>query len=193
MVGSVQINSGQRFGNLTVNSVSSVAEKKCKYASCTCDCGKSVQVRTQDLLRSKTKSCGCFSKERRRLFLIQSHEDRMLELYKYHAARNKREFTLDEEYAKFLFKQPCTYCGSLPFRNTRSMKPLQIPTNGIDRIDNKLGYIPGNVVTACTVCNMMKHKLGVQEFLEQSARIAKHNSWWSKVKRYLRANLWCSI
>ena len=31
--------------------------------------------------------------------------------------------------------------------------------NGIDRIDNKLGYIKGNMTPCCKICNHAKHDL----------------------------------
>ena len=53
----------QRFGRLT-------ALYKCDYKLnnhypwfCQCDCGNTKVVRTQDLIRGKTTSCGCYQKE----------------------------------------------------------------------------------------------------------------------------------
>lgn len=53
----------QKFGKLT-------ALYKCNYKKgnkypwhCICECGKEVDVRTQDLIAGKTKSCGCLQKE----------------------------------------------------------------------------------------------------------------------------------
>ena len=54
----------QRFGRL-------IAKNKCNYKKgnkypwhCICDCGNEVDVRTQDLTRGKTQSCGCLRKEK---------------------------------------------------------------------------------------------------------------------------------
>lgn len=54
----------QRFGRL-------VAKYKCNYKKgnkypwhCICDCGNEVDVRTQDLTRGKTQSCGCLQREK---------------------------------------------------------------------------------------------------------------------------------
>jgi hypothetical protein len=36
--------------------------------------------------------------------------------------------------------------------------------NGIDRIDSKLGYVEGNVVSCCKICNSAKGDLTLAEF-----------------------------
>lgn len=182
---------GQRFGNLTVNSVSTTVRSKSSYIPCKCDCGKQLLVRCRDLDTKHTRSCGCYKAAKNKLLQFQTSEDRLLALYKKHAKRRSREFTLPDEEAVRMFKLPCGYCGAPPDKNSLR-SGLKIAANGIDRLDNKLGYIPGNVITACTTCNMMKHKMGVKEFLAQVSRIANRESRYRRLINYLR-NLWCSI
>lgn len=47
-----------------------------------------------------------------------------------------------------------------------------IRCHGIDRIDSGQGYIQGNVVTCCAVCNQMKSDLDVSIFLDQIGMIS---------------------
>ncbi len=63
-----------------------------------------------------------------------------------------------------LFNQPCDYCGD------------QDALNGVDRIDNSQGYIPGNVVPCCSVCNTMKKKMTKDEFLLGVNKITLHQA-----------------
>lgn len=51
---------GQRFGKLIVNSYEGLIRNK-PHWNCTCDCGKQVVVRGDQLKSGKTKSCGCFN------------------------------------------------------------------------------------------------------------------------------------
>lgn len=37
--------------------------------------------------------------------------------------------------------------------------------NGLDRVDNSIGYIESNVVPCCYICNKMKGELPVEDFL----------------------------
>ncbi len=58
---------GQRFGRLTVTSKSYRVpvgiQTKTKYI-CTCDCGAVLHVLASSLIQGKTKSCGCYQKQR---------------------------------------------------------------------------------------------------------------------------------
>lgn len=58
-------------------------------------------------------------------------------------SRKKGWFLLFEEYAALIAK-PCHYCGE----DTSQAKGC-----GLDRLDNSKGYILGNVVSCCAICN----------------------------------------
>lgn len=44
--------------------------------------------------------------------------------------------------------------------------------NGLDRVDNKVGYTLDNVVPACKICNHAKVDMSYDEFMEWVARVA---------------------
>jgi 5-methylcytosine-specific restriction endonuclease McrA len=56
-----------------------------------------------------------------------------------------------------LIASNCVYCGKYP-RNTVRYKNFTFLYQGIDRMDNRLGYVPGNVVACCAECNSIKGK-----------------------------------
>jgi hypothetical protein len=72
-----------------------------------------------------------------------------------------------------LSERSCSYCGGSPLLRdyTRSGN---IHANGIDRVDSKLGYIEGNLVPACGICNRMKTGMTADEFKQHAAKIASH-------------------
>lgn len=84
-------------------------------------------------------------------------------LYTYSIAAKRKgiafELTLEDVLILF-WEKPCHYCG----------EPLR--TAGIDRIDNKLGYTIENTVPCCKVCNMMKNKHNLKDFLTKCDKIA---------------------
>jgi hypothetical protein len=43
--------------------------------------------------------------------------------------------------------------------------------NGIDRVDNSIGYEMGNVVTCCVVCNLMKRCHSHSDFISHCRAI----------------------
>lgn len=81
--------------------------------------------------------------------------------YKSRAKENGREFKLSREEFIQLFISNCHYCGS---ENAR----------GIDRIDSDKGYIEGNVLPCCSICNFMKKNHPYDLFISQVIKIAKN-------------------
>lgn len=71
------------------------------------------------------------------------------------AKNNGHEFALTfEEYKSLLLQPHCYYTDVLMSRNTGE---LQIDTDmTLDRVDNHLGYVDGNVVACCYAANQLK-------------------------------------
>jgi hypothetical protein len=81
--------------------------------------------------------------------------------YKSTAKRRSIDFNLTfEEFCTF-WQKSCVYCGS------------EIETIGLDRKDNNIGYIMGNVVPCCEICNIMKRNHTHTEFLNHIEKIYK--------------------
>lgn len=79
--------------------------------------------------------------------------------YKTNAKKRGLEFDVSRELFVSLIGKPCVYCGE--------------EARGVDRINNSLGYIPTNIQPCCSICNHMKHTLGVREFINHCRKIAK--------------------
>lgn len=73
--------------------------------------------------------------------------------YRTSAKTRGYEFSLTKEDLTGLIFSSCFYCNSEPN-----------PVNGIDRIDNTLGYVLGNSVPCCTICNKAKGVMTLKEF-----------------------------
>lgn len=71
------------------------------------------------------------------------------------------------DFEKVIFSK-CKYCGCAPSKRTRTGGLLR---NGIDRMNNKLGYTVANSAPCCSACNRMKFKMSVREFLSQIKKI----------------------
>lgn len=84
--------------------------------------------------------------------------------YRSYKERQKEKFNSDiqmsiDEVTKIII-EPCFYCGG-----------MDVPVNGLDRVDNTKGYENGNVVSCCKKCNTMKLDLTVDEFKEKIIKI----------------------
>ena len=100
-----------------------------------------------------------------------------LHVYKKAATQGKRIFNISKKEFKHIVTKPCAYCGQMPveYRVKRNDGNLSTPffCNGIDRINNHIGYIKENCTPCCKVCNLMKHVLNYKEFINQCETISK--------------------
>jgi hypothetical protein len=101
----------------------------------------------------------------------------LLDNYARNAKIRNKEFLLNESQFKNLTSQNCHYCNSQPVLIRRSGKKNakshwgDYYFNGLDRIDNKIGYIESNVVPCCIICNRAKKDMKYQDFISWINRI----------------------
>ncbi len=84
--------------------------------------------------------------------------------YQKGAESRGRKFELSFEDYLSLSSSPCHYCGEKP-----------LTQNGIDRVDNTVGYNKENCVACCSLCNKMKHTYSVECFIQHCKKIAQLN------------------
>jgi hypothetical protein len=81
--------------------------------------------------------------------------------YKKGAKRRGYAFDLSCEVFSVLLESPCKYCGVSP-------------ADGVDRIENNEGYVPGNCAPCCWWCNRSKGIETEDEFIEQCTRVVEY-------------------
>ena len=142
---------------------------------CQCDCGETRNIRGADLRNGHRISCGCI----RRLKHGEAAFNSLLRNMKRGAQNRNYIWMLSNERVRELTKQDCFYCG---------IEPQQIIShpdyfgsykyNGIDRIDNALGYVPFNVVSCCGICNRAKDIQTYEEFIGHCKAIVDQSAGW---------------
>ncbi len=165
---------GQRFGRLTI--VSENKDPACqktkgkhRYWNCKCDCGKEKISYTSILTAEKTASCGCLRKEikntwSRREWGLSSLK-RLIGSYHANAKHKNLKMSLTKEDFIKLFNGKCVYCNSEPYKKTNYPRLYGFYIyNGIDRVDNSLGYVPENCVSCCSICNHCKSNFSFDKF-----------------------------
>jgi len=95
--------------------------------------------------------------------------------YKRNAKYRGYEFALTHDQFIDLIQRPCTYCGCKPntvshFRGING----QCRYNGIDRIDNNMGYIIDNCETCCVICNKAKRVMAKSDFINWIDTVYNH-------------------
>ena len=182
---------GQRFGKLIA--ISSITKKhpkrKYTYWLCKCDCGKECEIVVHSLCARHTTSCGCIA-HNRSVDPTDSSWYQLIYSYKKGARLRKIEFCLTDSDVKNICLQNCFYCGVKPLqiksryldtrgnikkgynnRDQEYMKRSALMYNGIDRVNNDLGYTKTNCVACCSVCNEMKMDRTKDEWFAQMRRI----------------------
>lgn len=80
---------------------------------------------------------------------------------------------INPEQFSLLIASNCHYCGTPPTNVTKIRGPSQVRYNGIDRIDNSKPYSIENLAPRCKLCNSMKSRLSLNEFILHVRKIAK--------------------
>lgn len=101
------------------------------------------------------------------------------DFYVCRAARDGYDFDLTFEELEKLVKKKCYFCNC-DQTIINGVKRL----NGIDRLDNNLGYLKDNIVACCRVCNMMKNTLNEATFILMCSHIANYSGFVKEVSIY---------
>lgn len=141
-----------------------------------CDCGNTKLIPARDVVPGKTTACGCMSQGRTNRYHDNDVAFRtMYNAYKGAAKHRNFTFELSHEEFRAITKRNCFYCGVAPiheFKASGKYRPTYIG-NGVDRIDNSLGYTKDNSAPCCGICNHAKHTMSATEFIAWLDRVAK--------------------
>lgn len=92
--------------------------------------------------------------------------------YKFSAEKRGRPFELTESQFRELTQQCCFYCGAKPNKlMSTGNQQSNYTYNGVDRVDNSLGYVISNCVPCCEFCNKAKGTRTYVEFMEWLANL----------------------
>lgn len=147
-------------------------KSKKSYFEYICVCNKIAVARCDAICGNFTKSCGCKTGD-----LISSKNtlpndiavyNKIYRDYKKGAKTRNYVFELPFNVFCNMIKLNCHYCGSAPnetsFSSSKNRKEKTILSNGIDRIDNSVGYTIANSITCCNICNIAKSNRSLKEF-----------------------------
>ena len=175
---STELAAGSKYGRLTVVKLSHKDNRWRRHYLCLCECGTEKIVQAGLLKSGNTKSCGCLSRESKARRLPDNRNDvnQIILGYKRHAEAKGREFSLTYEQVKEIIEKPCTYCGV-----SHSNKKRDYVYNGMDRYDNAKGYIYGNVLPCCIICNRAKGNMQPVEFFDWLKRASAIVDQWGRL------------
>lgn len=160
------------FGKLTVLRLAYVHKTDGAYWACKCSCNNQERdkpYRGSSLIQGKSTSCGCYRLQQVHLKLRHAVGSSIMRqkyiAYKNAAKDRNISFCLDFSIFTHLTSGACDYCGRIGVNESRSKWDV-VRYNGIDRVDNSIGYEPSNCVPCCGPCNKAKLKMSRSEFLQ---------------------------
>jgi hypothetical protein len=132
--------SGKKFTNLTILWAAGWRHegKNSRIVwTCQCDCGSIIVAYTCDLSRGRIKSCGCRK--------IANHNANAMSLFsQYKNKAKERGYCWELTFDQFLVltSSNCYYTGWKPSQvyKARGIKHEPYTWNGIDRVNNSIGY-----------------------------------------------------
>ncbi len=127
------------------------------FWECRCDCGNLCIVSGFNLGSGSTKSCGCAYKDMGKRMVKPDNAHSKNALYNLYVQRCKsRKLELMDKLTLLsIVIEPCYYCG-LDYSINKKFKYSEFKCNGLDRIDNSIGYLKDNVLPCCQYCNAIR-------------------------------------
>ena len=170
---------GKTYGWLTVVGKSGASNDEWE---CVCKCGGRVVKKWYSLERRNVHpefNCGCHKHgykaggfEAVAMAIVVSGIKGTM------ARRGLGNELSDEEIAE-ITKRPCAYCGVVGGNVRKKFKSPWVGReyryNGIDRVDNSLGYTKANVVPCCGECNEGKMDRSPDEYVRHCIAVADYN------------------
>lgn len=159
---------------------------------CQCDCGNTKIIDGSSIRSGKTKSCGCWSttlchtveinrkrsdtRNAKKKFPEEVAFSKLFYTYRKNAQTRGLSWSITKDEFKKLTKQNCYYCNAEPknIMSDRVIAPypsFPYTYNGLDRVNNSSGYAIDNVVTCCRRCNVAKHDVSLDDFINMARRI----------------------
>jgi hypothetical protein len=146
-----------------------------------CDCGSEVERVPADVgsivKRGQRPACPTCRQPSHKLPGDLAIIHRIWNQYRAGARIRGLEFSLTDEDVRILVTGNCFYCGAEPSRYfKRGPKSNSLLVNGIDRMDNRIGYVHGNVVSCCWACNKAKMDTPYEDWIAWINRIASYQT-----------------
>jgi 5-methylcytosine-specific restriction endonuclease McrA len=157
-----------------------------------CDCGNIKSINPIKVFgkNASTKSCGCLKKENgiilgtkyNNVVNVSIERTKKEAYYKYCSGAKKRNYAFELSFEKFisLVTDNCHYCCSEPSLKQKLVinkiheNPIFL-RNGVDRMNNNLGYTLDNCVTCCNICNRAKNNMEYKDFKIWIENLKKYN------------------
>ena len=141
---------GQRFGRLVIIDIYKVDGKRDFVAKCQCDCGNIVEPNLYHVLSGDSQSCICYRHDRWREVITKHGGSHTAEFSIWAHAKERCCNPNDKSYSYYGGRDPYPVTMYEGWINDFQaffdhVGPRPSPQHSLDRINNLLGYEPGNL------------------------------------------------
>lgn len=102
---------------------------------------------------------------------------------KWDAKKSGRSFNISFEWFVKAVHLPCHYCNRTDINSVTVASKIpgevllaDFRYNGLDRVDNSIGYEEDNCVPCCVVCNRAKNSMPYDEFMQYIHQLVNHQN-----------------
>ena len=176
------IEPNQQINNLTVIKY----DANIKAWHCLCTCGRIRYIRSKDLYNKKITKCKC-EESKNLLPNDMGAKRRIYNQYELKAKSRSLIFELTFEQFCDLITQNCFYCGE-EHSNKMIRRNRSFSYNGIDRIDNNIGYTKTNSITCCKYCNSSKLDKSIEDFIDHLYSMVEYVEKNKELFEYIKVN-----
>jgi hypothetical protein len=182
---------GQRFGKLHIagrstDYVYKDGRKRVRWV-CLCDCGNVKHILGSAIKRGQTKSCGCLHKQQLSKRTWRAYEE-ISGVYWSRLQTDAKKRTLiwdiSPAYAWDVFISQQRKCAltNVPLQFERNFKKhgSKNQTASLDRKDNQIGYVEGNVQWVHKIVNVIKWDWDIDELYRWCELLLKNKLFYTR-------------
>jgi hypothetical protein len=147
-----------------------------------CSCGEYFKLRSTNSFVSyeDIRCLDCKRKSRLKEYIGERYVFRRI---KWDAKKAGRSFNLDFDWFVKQVHLPCHYCNRTDINSVTVSSKIpgevllaNFRYNGLDRVDNAIGYEESNCVPCCVVCNRAKNSMPYNEFMDYIRGLVNHQN-----------------
>lgn len=162
------------YNKVKVVSFAYAVKSRAFYNTICLECNE-FSVRRVDHIKTNPEFCSYCKEKRTAKPKVESVLTTIYCGYRANAKAKNKEFTLTKSQFEHLISQNCFYCGDAPIESKTSKSSNRTLTkflhNGVDRKDSNIGYTEENCVACCSMCNLMKNKFTLNDFVNKIKQI----------------------
>lgn len=135
-------------------------------------------IRRMDHIKTNPEYCKYCKDNLSRTINPESVINTIYSGYRTNAKTRNVDFELSKQDFLNLVGLNCFYCGQEPiesqFSKSANRSTVKFLHNGVDRLDSKKGYVLDNCVPCCSMCNLMKNKFSLEDFINKIKQIYEY-------------------